>query len=589
MGPRKRKSDGKPAVSESSTQITQDVIAPIPEPVLSNVSVSPTVISPDSPQNSLPFNPDFMAAMLPLLNSFQTSSLALNNNQLIPAPTTSAKSVAFPSRGALNSSGKNVPAFLNKLYKYGFRKIPHLNQGVLHSDPSSEIWEFENPYFQKGKPELLLFVQRKKKEVPADTNNTDVAASSNVALPSVLANITSMDLQRIFQELASIKQNQLNISHDLKRIQEENQVLWTDAADVRERYRRQQATIDKILRFLASVFSPKKGTLAPKKKRLQIEEAGFEELNEENEADDADAASKAGNSAPASVNHGESTNAKSINSLTEKVASLDEDIDLLQDELEGLSSSLGFDHYLDDLDTNTNGASATTAELQNLFSTAAVSNPIPDPILATSKLEEDSNSATHNIPINDFLVPPLIPNPTVTINPLTQPLSTTDILTVLNQYPALAESLLQSAAGIPNLNGLDPSLLALYLSTLKPINYTPLITNPTTAPLQNATTPPVVASSSSDDYFRSLSVSTPPSQIIDATVPASHDPNDSHDKLLDELLLTSHTNDAFANPFLDIEKLVSDSTDGLGLGVGEDGDAGVLLRNQKGKKKAKKI
>lgn len=128
-------------------------------------------------------------------------------------------------------------SFVRQLNMYGFHKVPHLQQGVLETDSESERWEFSNPHFQRNQPDLLLLVTRKKGP-SADEKE-----------------ISSIDLQHILDEIQSIKKHQMNISNQLQSIQRDNQVLWQETVQARERHLRHQETIDKILRFLASVFS----------------------------------------------------------------------------------------------------------------------------------------------------------------------------------------------------------------------------------------------------------------------------------------------------------------------------------------------
>ncbi|KAI7899739.1 uncharacterized protein BX663DRAFT_488969 [Cokeromyces recurvatus] len=128
-------------------------------------------------------------------------------------------------------------SFVRQLNMYGFHKVPHLQQGVLETDSESERWEFSNPHFQRNQPDLLLLVTRKKG--PASDEKE----------------ISNIDLQHILEEIQSIKKHQMNISTQLQAIQRDNQALWQETVQARERHLRHQETIDKILRFLASVFS----------------------------------------------------------------------------------------------------------------------------------------------------------------------------------------------------------------------------------------------------------------------------------------------------------------------------------------------
>lgn len=144
-------------------------------------------------------------------------------------------------------------SFVRQLNMYGFHKVPHLQQGVLETDSDSERWEFSNPHFQRNQPDLLLLVTRKKGP------NTDEKEISNI------------DLQHILEEIQSIKKHQMNISTQLQSIQRDNQVLWQETVSARERHLRHQETIDKILRFLASVFSnSEKRPAIPRKRRFLL-------------------------------------------------------------------------------------------------------------------------------------------------------------------------------------------------------------------------------------------------------------------------------------------------------------------------------
>ncbi|KAI9479375.1 hypothetical protein BX667DRAFT_467645, partial [Coemansia mojavensis] len=57
----------------------------------------------------------------------------------------------------------NFSSFVRQLNMYGFHKVPHLQQGGLIADgPEAESWEFNNENFQRGQPDLLHFIRRKK-------------------------------------------------------------------------------------------------------------------------------------------------------------------------------------------------------------------------------------------------------------------------------------------------------------------------------------------------------------------------------------------------------------------------------------------
>jgi hypothetical protein len=153
---------------------------------------------------------------------------------------------------------------------YGFHKVPHLQQGVLETDSDSERWEFSNPHFQRNQPDLLLLINRKKGP------NTDEKE------------ISTVDLHHILEEIQSIKKHQMNISTQLQNIQRDNQILWQETVAARERHHRHQETIDKILRFLASVFSnSEKRTAISRKRRFLLGPADEADHDEDISDDDS--------------------------------------------------------------------------------------------------------------------------------------------------------------------------------------------------------------------------------------------------------------------------------------------------------------
>ncbi|KAJ3097951.1 stress-responsive transcription factor hsf1 [Phlyctochytrium planicorne] len=145
----------------------------------------------------------------------------------------------------------NFSSFVRQLNMYGFHKIPHIQQGALLTDGEPEMWEFAQPHFKKNQPDLLCLVTRKKSKEDGDKD--------------------SLDLSTVLHEISAIKRHQFSISSDLKSIQKENQILWSETIGLRDRYLRQQHTIDRIVRFLASVVSAERPMIT-KKRRLMLED-----------------------------------------------------------------------------------------------------------------------------------------------------------------------------------------------------------------------------------------------------------------------------------------------------------------------------
>ena len=163
----------------------------------------------------------------------------------------------------------NFTSFVRQLNLYGFHKVPHLQSGGLNA--TNELWEFKSPFFVRGQPDLLLLIVRKRNEpgVGGGTGLTTEAKSAteqptqqqqqqqNTTLPQQKS---SIDLSAVMAELQAIKAHQVSISSDLRMIQQDNMMLWRETIFNRDRHQQHQATIDKILRFLASVYSLEGGS-----------------------------------------------------------------------------------------------------------------------------------------------------------------------------------------------------------------------------------------------------------------------------------------------------------------------------------------
>ncbi|KAI0261406.1 hypothetical protein BC834DRAFT_479515 [Gloeopeniophorella convolvens] len=146
---------------------------------------------------------------------------------------------------------RNFSSFVRQLNMYGFHKIPHLQQGVLKSDTETEFWNFENPNFHRGQPDLLCLVIRKNSkggsQQGTETLDGDIPTSGQ-------SGAQILDVNSIVNGITAIKRHQQTISADLSELKASNQHLWQEALVTREKYKSQQDTINRILKFLASVF-----------------------------------------------------------------------------------------------------------------------------------------------------------------------------------------------------------------------------------------------------------------------------------------------------------------------------------------------
>lgn len=126
----------------------------------------------------------------------------------------------------------NFASFVRQLNMYGWHKIQDVNSGALVQ--TDEVWQFENPNFLKGREDLLDNIVRNK---PARENEEE-----------------EVDFKHLLTQLEQMKRNQMLISEDLKRVRQDNEMLWKENFIARERHKIQSETLDKIMRFLASIY-----------------------------------------------------------------------------------------------------------------------------------------------------------------------------------------------------------------------------------------------------------------------------------------------------------------------------------------------
>jgi hypothetical protein len=142
------------------------------------------------------------------------------------------------------------------LNMYGFHKVPQSGSGALLSE-FPEIWEFNHSCFQKGRQELLPLVKRKNHKTEEDHhyNNNNNSCGNNVFATE--SNFKGSDFANVLSELSAIRQAQRTITEELNSVKNANKILWQEQITQRQKHEKQQEVIDKILRFLSSVYNNK--------------------------------------------------------------------------------------------------------------------------------------------------------------------------------------------------------------------------------------------------------------------------------------------------------------------------------------------
>jgi len=207
-------------------------------------------------------------------------------------PRTSSRAPSKPSTSHHSYASLTVYPLLDaySCVVYGFHKVPHLNDGALHTESAPEIWEFTNEHFTKLNPDLPSIVRKKNEAEKARSAKRQGSPEPKPrmtpypAIEAAPSNTTSTDMAVVYEEIRNIKRLQNSVIGELKRLKTDNEALWTEAAEARARYDQQQATINKMLSFLSTVFSPNKstaGSLSNRNRGLLTGPSAFEELTDD--------------------------------------------------------------------------------------------------------------------------------------------------------------------------------------------------------------------------------------------------------------------------------------------------------------------
>lgn len=143
-------------------------------------------------------------------------------------------------------------SFVRQLNMYDFHKVPHLQQCVLITENEHEIWEFSNPHFRRGRSDLLTLVTRKR------NRDKDAVDTEDISLTTLVS------------DLSFLKKHQSTIGSDLRDLRRDNEILWQETLNAREKYQRHQDAIEKIIQFLTTIFSNEHPAISMSKHNLII-------------------------------------------------------------------------------------------------------------------------------------------------------------------------------------------------------------------------------------------------------------------------------------------------------------------------------
>ncbi|GFR29612.1 heat shock factor protein [Trichonephila clavata] len=139
----------------------------------------------------------------------------------------------------------NMASFVRQLNMYGFRKLSCVDQGGMHCY-KNEI-EFYHQYFLKGQESLLELIKRK---IP--NSKSDEPRVKQEYLDELISNIRTL------------KGKQDSAEHDVRRLKEENEVLWNSLEKLSVRFDEQEAVMKQLLPLFVNMVRSREITIKRK-------------------------------------------------------------------------------------------------------------------------------------------------------------------------------------------------------------------------------------------------------------------------------------------------------------------------------------
>ncbi|XP_035531770.1 heat shock factor protein 2-like [Morone saxatilis] len=128
-----------------------------------------------------------------------------------------------------------MASFIRQLNMYGFRKVMHIDTGIVKQERDGPV-EFQHPYFKHGQDDLLENIKRKVSNTRPEDNK-----------------IRQEDLSKILASVQSVHSKQENIDARLATLKRENEALWREISDLRQKHAHQQQLIKKLIHFIVTL------------------------------------------------------------------------------------------------------------------------------------------------------------------------------------------------------------------------------------------------------------------------------------------------------------------------------------------------
>ncbi|XP_064505719.1 heat shock factor protein 2 isoform X2 [Pseudopipra pipra] len=129
----------------------------------------------------------------------------------------------------------NMASFVRQLNMYGFRKVVHVDSGIVKLERDGPV-EFRHAYFRQGREDLLEHIKRKVSSSRPEENK-----------------IRQEDLSKIICSAQKVEIKQTTIESQLSLLKRENESLWREVSELRTKHLQQQQVIRKIVQFIVTL------------------------------------------------------------------------------------------------------------------------------------------------------------------------------------------------------------------------------------------------------------------------------------------------------------------------------------------------
>ncbi|XP_060094716.1 heat shock factor protein 2 isoform X1 [Heteronotia binoei] len=155
----------------------------------------------------------------------------------------------------------NMASFVRQLNMYGFRKVVHVDSGIVKLERDGPV-EFQHPYFKQGREDLLEHIKRKVSSSRPEENK-----------------IRQEDLSKIISSAQKVQIKQETIESRLSALKRENESLWREVAELRAKHLQQQQVIRKIVQFIVTLVQNNQLVSLKRKRPLLLNTNGAPKSN----------------------------------------------------------------------------------------------------------------------------------------------------------------------------------------------------------------------------------------------------------------------------------------------------------------------